>query len=186
MLATFTDSFRRFFATNAVTTSFDALIPTATEPTGDGVIKLDIGTSMSNNLLVAFFGSGSDNNTFLARFTGWKQALYTPNRVPAETVPTVAPLWIPVPLYQFTVTLSQQVGVSGAVVTDTDRFADTIAITLGNELTDVTKISPADSTAAIANVIGNVMFDVKGFSKLQMQVNRNSSASSGNGLYVRL
>jgi hypothetical protein len=180
-MATFADSLRRVCVTNVTDSSFDSLIPTTTEPTTaliDGVIELGNSDIVSNNLLLLFFGAGADDSTFSARLVGWKPAIATPTA-------TGTTLWVPVPLCQFNVILSTAVGVADAVVINTDRFADTITVTMGNELTDVTVISPATSTAAVANVIASALVDMKGFRKFQMIFDM-TGATNGNALYAVL
>jgi len=181
-IGTFCDVFRRALATNAATNGFTALASTLTEPTTatDGVIDLaPNGFIENNNLLLIPFGAGSATNTFKIRIVGWAKA----NPAPLSTSVVC---WIPIPLYQFTCTLSTFTGIATGVVLNTDKLCDTIAITLGNELTDCSKISPANSTAAVANVPGQVMVDVKGWNKIQILIDTGGVATNGNCLYRAL
>ncbi len=147
---------------NDASTSFASTVPTATEPTGDNVIQLSrLGATVCQNLMLAFFGAGSDNQTFDARVYGWQQ---------------VAGLWVPTLLAQLSCTLSSVVGVAGYPVINTERFVDTYTLASGfNSNVSVEVVSPA------SNTIGHVLVDVRGFSKIQIDFDM-TGATSGNAL----
>jgi hypothetical protein len=152
--------------TNSTSSSFAATAPTATEPTGDNVITLSrLGTMVCQNLMLAFFGAGNDDQTFDARVYGWQQ---------------VAGLWVPTLLAQLSCTLSTVVGVAGYPVLNTERFADTYSLASGfNANVSVEVVSPANNT------IGHVLLDVRGFSKIQVDFDM-TGATSANALYKGL
>ena len=161
---------------NSTDTSFDSIVPTATEPSGDagtasGSVVHDISgrsndASVSNSLLLVFFGTGADDTTFDARLIGW-----TVFGVDVNTL-----LWIPVTIVQVSCTLSTVVGVAGKVVVATERFVDTISVGIGNEGVSVEKVSPANNTVA------HLMADLKGFQKWQLTYDM-TGATDGNALW---
>lgn len=120
-----------------------------------------------------FFGTGNDDTTFLARILGWRYVTDAPG------TPETA-IWVPVPLLELTCTLSTATGVAGGTVGSSDRFADTLAIvgTTGNDDVSIDIVSPANNTPA------HVVVDLKGFQKVEVIFDRNSSASSCNGLWA--
>lgn len=96
-------------ATNSDATSFPAVAATTTRPSGAGVV--DLAANPPAWLKLVPFGAGADDSTFDLRLVGWS---------------LVGSLWVPTILVQFGCTLSAAVGVSGADVTDSERFADTL------------------------------------------------------------
>lgn len=126
-----------------------------------------------NRVILVFFGTSAADQTFKARLIGWR---YCTDRN-ADMVKTTS-LWIPVTLAEFTVTLGTSPGLAGAIVDNTNFFADTIALsgTSGNDDISIDIVSPADNT------IAHVVADLKGFQKYEVTFDRNSSAASANGL----
>jgi hypothetical protein len=112
---------RKALAADATSTSFPAKVSSVTEPAGDGVINVAgyPGGLVPTQLMLHPYGTGDNDATFDLRVTGWRRAISTSSSTR---------LWVPIALGQFTCTLSQAVGVSGAVVSDTERFADTIIV----------------------------------------------------------
>lgn len=104
---------------NATDSSFAARLPTATEPTGAGVLDLSQGTTeTAGGLLLLPFGTGSNNQTFDLRVVGWKK--------------TPLGLWVPVVLCEASCTLSSTlVGVAGYEAVAADYFADAITVNYG-------------------------------------------------------
>lgn len=134
----------------------------------------DVVNKPINNVGVfMFFGTGSDDNTFLARILGWRHIVQRNTDWVKETA-----IWIPVPLVELTCTLSTFTGVAGGLLGTTQRFADTLALvgTTGNDDVSIDIVSPANNTPA------HIVVDLKGFQKCEVIFDRNSSASSCNGL----
>lgn len=104
----------RVRATSA-TGSFPSRVPTATAPTGDGIVNDPIVQGAPEWIQVVPFGDGADNATFDCRVIGWKVSDLG--------------LWVPTILAQAACTLSAAVGVNTYEVTATQRFADTITLT---------------------------------------------------------
>lgn len=124
----------RAHATLSTATSFTAPAATTTRPSGAGV--LDFGDRPPAWLKVVPVGAGADDSTFNLRLVGWSHA---------------AGLWVPEVLVEFACTLSTAVGVSGATVTDSERFADTVGdptANLGELGVTCQKHSPANNTPA--------------------------------------
>lgn len=152
--------------TSATDNPFPVKSPTPAEPTGAGVVDLFAPLTGANCLRLMPFGAGADNSTFSMRVIGWSAA--------GLSGPTG--LWIPTILAEFACTLSGMVGLSGKVITDTERFADTITLTTGNSGVDVSLISPANDTAAHA------LIDLKGVQKVEV-VFQLGTATGANALY---
>lgn len=170
---------------NATDASFPSRIPQATEPTGVGdsvaqatasaVIDLRGGSGnvVQNAIVVRPFGAGSDNNTMSVRFIGWTYLTdYT--RDPNTGI------WVPTLLAELACTLSAVVGVAGKAVVATDRFADTITLTYGNDDVSIDIVSPANDLSAHA------VLDLKGSQKLEICTSTGSSATSCNCLIRKL
>lgn len=177
-------AFRRALVTNAADTDFPAKIPTITEPSGDGVHTLAkrLGLPVPYELQIIPFGTGTDGATFDLKVIGWRR-----------TLGLTKTLWIPVPLLKLACTLSTAVGVAGSDVVATERFVDTISVTLEGMTRDgelvpstdavsftssgtVVVTSPADNTLAMAE------YCVKGFEKIEFIFDLGASATGANAL----
>jgi hypothetical protein len=122
-----TSPLQKAFNVNSTATAFATLIPTVTEPVSvrsgevaSGIFDLVPGGRglVQDTVLVGFFGAGADNATFDARLWGW-------DRIGSDPATT---LWVPRILASFTCTLSTMVGIAGAKIINTDRFADTLVV----------------------------------------------------------
>lgn len=179
---------KRMMATSSTEASFPSLIPTTTQPSGDGVHfpsgapTIAAGTfarspSMvtEQNIGCVFFGTTDDDQTFKARLTGWKQ---TPG-----LDSSLASLWVPVTLFEVTCTLSTMIGIAASDVVNTNRFVDTITLTAAYGTT-----VPGDpNTLAVvspgSNLMAHLVCPIKGFGAFQFTFDRNSSAAACNGLF---
>lgn len=185
-LSTLSTAFIRARQTNSTDASYPTRIPRADAPSGKGdaaaqttsavfdlaPTKMDY-PSDRNRIILVPFGSGSDTNTFLMRVLGWRQVFERDTARREDNT-----LWVPVPLLDLTCTLSLQVGIVNKVVTATDRFCDTLALvgSTANDDVDVSITSPAN------DLIAHVALDLKGFQKVELIFDRNSSATSCNSL----
>lgn len=135
-------------ATSSTDSSFPSKIPTTTAPSGAGVVGDPIVQGAPEWLQVVPFGEGADNSTFDLRVIGWK--------------PTANNLWVPLILAQAACTLSAAVGVSGADVTDGQRFADTITLTQVQANVDSKLSSPTGDLIASFQVEtrGSVLIEI--------------------------
>jgi hypothetical protein len=192
-LLTVSEDFVRIRGTNATDNGFPSRIPTLTEPTGLGdsaaqatasaVLNLRNNTGSGaggpNRVIVVPFGVGSDTNTFSFRVIGWRRAR-------ARSGDGTAPasnrlLWVPIVLGEFSATLSLQVGVADSLISASNRFCDTIALTgtTANDDVSIDLVSPANDTT------GHVVLDVKGFEKLEITFTTGGSATSCNALVAK-
>lgn len=164
-------------------TTFASRIATITEPTGDAasatgacILEPGLGTGSivaQNNLLLVPYGAGSDDTTFSLRVIGWRAI------GPVSGVT----LWVPVNLVELACTLGAAVGIAGAPLTTTDRFADIITLTTGSTAGSVSSeniVSPANDT------IAHAMIDLKGFRKFEITFSTGSSATNCNALWTLL
>jgi hypothetical protein len=159
---------QRLFAANQTGTTITAPAPTTAQPNGDGVIGLSSNLEPPNVLAFAFFGAGADDNTAVARITGWRRVVLAGS----DTI------WVPTPLASLSLALSTAVGVAGAAVLDTDRFADSIAESvIYTTAKEIVGAATPENTIAIFNL------DVKGHELIQVQVATGGSATSVNGLW---
>lgn len=154
-------AFAKIQSANSDDNSWDSIVPTATEPSGDGVKTLSsavTGNVMDiDTLILVPFGTNAANEVFDMRVWGWRP---------------IGSLWIPVLLCELNCTLSATTGVSGYDVADTDYLCDTLTITYGNDGTDVAVVSPAN------DLVAHAIVDVKGFAKVQIIFNIDTSATA--------
>jgi hypothetical protein len=115
-MSTLVEKYQKARAALSTDANFPSIVPTATAPSGTGVVSNPkVGNEAPNWVQIIPFGEGADNSTFDLRVIGWK--------------PSSLGLWVPTILAQAACTLSAAVGVAGYEVIDTQRFADTIALT---------------------------------------------------------
>ncbi|MFN4894202.1 MAG: hypothetical protein ACK5HO_00275 [Pseudomonadota bacterium] len=134
-MSAYVAKFQRVRPTASTDLTFPARTPTLTAPTGAGVLQDPIvGTQTPEWVQVVPFGDGADNSTFDLRVIGWK--------------PTELGLWVPTLLAQAACTLSAALGVAATEVLNTQRFADTIALTQVLANVDSKLSSPANDTIA--------------------------------------
>jgi hypothetical protein len=156
-IGTLVNEFTKLFAANTAAATITALVPTATEPTGNGVLDAMTNWAGANAAFLQFFGTrtAADDETLTAKVTGWR---------------LMGTLWVPVPLLALALTQGTSVGVASQPVVATEYFADTVtastAFTSAYEL-----ISPADNT------IAGVKVDFFGCRKLQVQLAKGTNAT---------
>lgn len=165
--------YAKALATSSAATSFTSLIPTGTEPTGDGVINLGFAADIAPNFLELIpYGLGDDNDEFSMRVTSWTRYGDNP-----ETY-----LWIPKPLLEVACVMSAAVGVAGKLIIATERFCDSIAIVgaIGLSGESVRIISPG------SDLIASILLDVQGSQKVQFTFDMTTgSPTNANCLYAR-
>jgi len=172
-LGLFSDAFRRVRTTNSTDSAFPARTATTTEPTGQGIVNLsrpDYGQPVQEWVQFLFYGTDAANETFDARILGWRKVI-------TESDGTATALWVPTIIAQVACTLSTFTGVSGAVVTNTEFFCDTLAVTLANTL-QVQVNSQTNDTP------GNVLVNTVGYNKLEVLFDMGTAAS-GNALIAQ-
>jgi len=182
---------RRFRSVNSSSADFPALAAQRDLALGDagtaaGRAVLDLCAGSGGNgpvptlLQLMPFGNGADNDAFSLKVVGWRRV------VPVEAASRQ--LWVPLELAVVACTLSTQVGLAGAAVTDADRFADTIAITREATVTaDTTREgtvwlwSPGSNLGAAV-----VSVPVAGFEAVELQFDQTTGTPTMNALYALL
>ena len=186
-IETLGQALRRVRTTNATDNGFPTRLPTRTEPTGTGnnaaqasasaVINLSNSFAgggsgaVQNRVIILPYGVGANNNTLSFRVLGWRYLI--------EGGDAIQAMWIPVPLGEFSVTLSSTpVGVAGGLLGTSQLFADTITLTgtTANDDISIDLVSPANDT------IAHLVMDMKGFQKLEVIFTTGGSATSCNAL----
>lgn len=155
-------------ATN-FTGSFGTLKSTKTKPSGNGVIELapDGGGLVALAIMLKFFGTDANDETFKVRVWGWDRL--------EQSDGTFS--WENALLAEFSCTLGNLAGTAGCGITATDFEVDTITLTEGDA---TISSNGADIRGAFA-IIGNC-----GFKLLQIEFDDDSSAATMNALYRKL
>lgn len=161
------NGFSKIRTANSTDASFPSRVPTTTEPTGTGIqawsdFGLD-GVLAPTKAIIIPYGVGADNTTFKLRIIGWR---------------LIGTLWVPSVMAEYTCTNCTAVGVASAAVVDTERFCDILTATTG---------TPSGSTEIVqfgtgTELISHIQIDLKGFQKIEITFNMNSSATSANAL----
>jgi len=184
LIATRTLDFTALFTTNSTASSIVEPIPVSVARGGSPVTSGSGGIDLSGKdggltasaVMLAFFGVGSDTNTFLANAYGWQ-------RMPTSTIGNID-TWVPILLATFTgITLdSTQPFGAQADFAVTNYFATAITLGVGNSGVSVEVVSPGHAAHEIAHVV----LDTKGSRHLSILTSTASSATSCNGLYKRM
>lgn len=159
-------AYQKFYETNSTDASFPSRIPTTTAPSGNGVLVppgsgLGGARNAPSAAMVVPYGVGADNTTFKIRIIGWR---------------LIGTLYVPTILCEFTCTNSTAVGVAGATVVATERFADTLTANAFNPSGGVEAVSVANNTPA------HFLVDCKGCQYIEATFDMNASATSANAL----
>ncbi len=133
-MTAYSSKLQRVRATSSTDSTFPSKVPTATAPTGDGVIGDPIVQGAPSWVQIIPFGDGADNATFDLRVIGWKVSDLG--------------LWVPTILAQAACILSGAVGANGFEVTASQRFADTITLTQVQANVDSKVSSPVGDLVA--------------------------------------
>jgi hypothetical protein len=159
-------------AAQATASAVFDLASTRVQPNTDGVID-STDKAIQNLILMTFFGTGVATNTFKARVIGWRYAVGRDTDKVKETA-----MWIPVTLFDMTITLGTAPGLTNGLLDANQLLATNIVIigTSGNANVSADIVAPNDNT------IAHIVLDMKGFQKLEVIFDRNSSATSCNGL----
>ena len=179
------DRWHKVRAVNETSNGYRSIIPTGTEPVTAGTatatsksvqeICTDILSpgKVRSTVEMLFYGTGANNNTFLARCLSWTCT----DGAPATR------LWVPTTLFEATLTLSSTVpGVAGKDLVAAELFADTIVIvgTSGNANVTFSITSPADNT------IAHLSMSIEGSQKLEWIFTTGGSATDCNALWRTL
>lgn len=161
-------------ATDLADATFPSLVPTITEPTGNGVINLTSaeGPTTPSGVGILPIGTGANNAVITGmRVWGWRMVIGVDgaSRKPA--------LWVPILLVEVAGVLGNITGVDGTRVPSTYFFADTITIVTGNANVSNEILSPT------GDVAGHVLVASKGCRKLQLQCDTGLNLTGLNALY---
>ena len=164
--------FAKALSTDSADTSFPSRIPTATEPSGSGVLDIGMHGVSSNGMILVPYATSGDGDTFSMRVIGWRV-------VGAGNTDTL--LWIPVVLAEIACTASTTVGVAGKIIVATERFVDTITLVTGNDDISIDIVSPT------GDEIAHVLVDTKGFQKIELTFDSTAVGTTAmNCLYAPL
>lgn len=133
-MTAYSSKLQRVRTTSSTDSTFPSKAPTATAPTGDGVIGDPIVQGAPSWVQIIPFGDGADNATFDLRVIGWKVSDLG--------------LWVPTILAQAACILSGAVGANGFEVTASQRFTDTITLTQVQANVDSKLSSPTGDLVA--------------------------------------
>jgi hypothetical protein len=161
-IETLSMAFRKAGTATSTGTAFPSLIPTVTEPTGDGVIK----TTNRNDLLIVPLGL-TNNGTYDMRITGWSSLGGGSTTV-----------WVPCMIDQYVVVIGNTGGVgSNANLASTEKLADTITASTATTGDAVRRTSsPGGDLAGFAVVTRNA------FERIQITY----SGTGANALFMEL
>ncbi len=172
LLETLSTPWNKLLAANSTSASFASRVPTLIEPTGGGVIDASSpGIVGQNGLVLRFFGTDTNDETFNARILGWSQT----------KVSGINLCWDFILLAQFQLTLGNLAGTAGCAITATDFEADTISITYGNEDVTLAVVTPGNDVRGAYAVV-----DLMGALKAEILFDMNSSAVSANCLWRKV
>ncbi len=157
------------FSTDATDASFATVSPTATEPTGSGIVDMaNKGRIVQNGVRLTIIGTGQDD----AVLTGLR--IYSWEEMPGSN--TQKSLWYPTLLCELAAILGSKTGVAGTPFDTTYFFADVITITTGNSNVSVEAVSPS------GNEIAHAILDAKGARKLGFYVDLGANMTACNVL----
>lgn len=135
-------------ATSSTDANFPSKVPTATAPSGAGVVGDPIVQGSPQWIQIVPFGDGADDATFDLRVIGWKVSDLG--------------LWVPMILAQAVCNLSSAVGVDTYEVTSSQRFVDTIALTQVQANVDSKLSSP------VGNLVGSFQVETRGSALIEI------------------
>lgn len=156
-MSAYTSKLSRVRATSA-TGSFPSKVPTATQPTGAGVVGDPVVQGAPQWIQVIPFGDGADDSTFDLRVIGWKVSDLG--------------LWVPTILAQAACTLSTAVGVDTYEATSSQRFADTISLTQVRADVDSKLSSPT------GNLVASFQVETRGCAFIEVTFNLGTATGA--------
>jgi hypothetical protein len=156
-MSVYTSKLSRVRATSA-TGSFPSKVPTATQPTGAGVVEDPVVQGAPQYVQIIPFGDGDDDSTFDLRVMGWKVSDLG--------------LWVPTILAQAACTLSATVGVDTYEATSSQRFADTIVLTQVRTNVDSKLSNPT------GNLIASFQVETRGCAFIEVTFNLGTATGA--------
>lgn len=159
--------FRQARSVNATATSLTSKTPTATKPSGEGVIDLfnaaygiATNTYMPDFMQLVPYGTDADNEQFDMRVVGWNRT----------AISGVSELWIPQLLLQSVVTMGN---IAATAIGANHFMADTMTIAEGDSSEKV--ISSADDTPA------SVLLNLRGCELIEILFSLTAALTEGTG-----
>lgn len=171
--------FRKAFSSNQNASSFTAKVAKFAKPSGSGVIELatTLGGMVPSKVRIIPYGLGSENDVFSLRVWGW---------VPVGSGDNPNLLWVPSSLGEFSCTISASVGVAGAPVLNTERFADTISIvaTVGEATitADTTRLGTVELFSPANDTPGWIVMPTRGVTLLEFDTDQTTNTPTANAL----
>ncbi len=145
-------------ASSTATAYSRSVVPTATEPAGsgsditDGVLNAGLaGQESPNRVFVMPYAAGGPTRSFSMRLWAWDHVGTDPRFL----------VWIPSLLAEFSCTLGAQNGIPNGLISDSEYFCDTLALTAGSLGFAGDLVSPGNGLIAYALV------ELKGCRKFQ-------------------
>lgn len=172
-------AWERGLANHSTSAAFPSVIPTVTEPA-----TVDSATPTSNCVVFTpsgkyatfmVVGTGADNATGKLRLFRWNSVTKT----------GATKLWIPSWICDVTATLGTSIGVAGAALIATDRFADGLAVTPAPAATTRDGLDIRRVTTGSANLPAEFCIEHQGAERIGVYFDLNSSATALNVLYRR-
>jgi hypothetical protein len=123
-----------------------------------------------NHTLLWFVGGDDENDRVQVRLWLWRYA----NMIDSARASTDLPIYFPVQIGTFDLTLGAMTGPAGGVIGTSNLFADTIAASGTVSVSLIREVwSPADDTA------GHILIDTQGYSYLEVQFDINALSPNG-------
>ena len=166
---------RRGLTTNSTDVAVSFPADTTTEPSTTD----DSSTPTANHVVIPtsdqdtllhFFGTDTDNNDFHAYVYGWSRLV---------SLTSSTHQWMATFLIRVVAKMGTHVGLSGGIVTDSERWCDTITLDTTNIGTSDYEIISAADNGTAALIIRN-----KGFEKLDVWFDMNAGSTAGTGCNV--
>tara|TARA_R100001086_G_scaffold248195_3_gene184446 strand:- start:1448 stop:1999 length:552 start_codon:yes stop_codon:yes gene_type:complete len=165
---------RRGLANNSTDVAVSFPVSTTTEPS-----STDSETPTANHAVIPtsdqdtllhFFGTDTDDDDFHAYVYGWSRLV---------SLTSSTHQWMATFLIRVVAKMGTHVGLSGGIVTDSERWCDTITLDTTNIGTSDYEIISAADNGTAALIIRN-----KGFEKLDVWFDMNAGATAGTGCNV--
>lgn len=173
-------AFSKYTAANSTSADFTAPVDTFVPPSGGIDLTVSGGTGeVPCELVVIPYGLGNDNDTFSLRLIGWTRIRPQIADGRWQFVPNI--------LAEFACTLSQEVGLSGGVVLNTERYCDTITIvTEATKTADVTRMGSVFVTAPGADLKAHLRMKIQGVEYITADFDQTGGTTPSMNFLYRL
>lgn len=155
---------------NDFSSAFPSKIPTTTEPP-TAIITTSSG-HQAINIADGSFGTGQNSAVIIPYCTGVATDAFSMRIIGWRSIGAagVAKLWVPVILAECGIVVSTIVGVTGAALLGTERFATGITVITGNypiSIENVPGAATGVSPTPLVGMIAHVVVALKGFQKVE-------------------